>query len=418
MKMKPALRYCSLFIIAMLCTACARHVVVTESQLIQRADSLPKTTPWNLEELSQPPGFAWSEGDTIRTLYYKGEEYKGKATRVFAYYATPGTLSGDLSRDKNLPAIVLVHGGGGTAFSKWAQLWASRGYAAIAMDLGSCGPNRMRLADGGPRQRDREKFGAIDEPVTDQWTYHAVANVIRAHSLIRSFPEVDRDRVALTGISWGGYLTCIVAGIDNRFKIAVPVYGCGFLHDNSVWLKQFAEMSAENRAKWVQLWDPSMYVGSAAMPMLFINGGRDFAYPPDSHAKTYALVQSPKNISFVPDLRHGHIFDRPKALEVFIQHHIEDGIPLPKVSSPHVAGKHVKAKVSTKTKLVEAELHYTLDSLSENHRTRKWITREAAIKGKNIIADLPPENAKVWFLTVKDERNAIVSSKLMFPNKM
>ena len=57
-----------------------------------------------------------------------------------------------------------------------------------------------------------------------------------------------------TGISWGGYLTCIVAGLDNRFKAAVPVYGCGFLHENSAWLNEFEKMSAANKAKWIQLW--------------------------------------------------------------------------------------------------------------------------------------------------------------------
>ena len=91
------------------------------------------------------------------------------------------------------------------------------------------------------------KFGAIDQPVTDQWTYHAVADVILAHSLVLSFPEVDPNRTALTGISWGGYLTCIVAGLDDRFKAAVPVYGCGFLDENSVWLGRFAKMSPANR---------------------------------------------------------------------------------------------------------------------------------------------------------------------------
>ena len=77
------------------------------------------------------------------------------------------------------------------------KLWATRGYAAIAMDLGGCGPNGKRLADGGPDQGDDIKFRAIDQPITDQWTYHAVANVILAHSLIRSFPEVDPERTAL-----------------------------------------------------------------------------------------------------------------------------------------------------------------------------------------------------------------------------
>jgi len=67
----------------------------------------------------------------------------------------------------------------------------------------------------------------------DQWTYHAVADVLLAHSLVRSFPEVDAECTGVTGISWGGYLTCIVAGLDTRFKCAAPLYGCGFLHENS-----------------------------------------------------------------------------------------------------------------------------------------------------------------------------------------
>ena len=46
---------------------------------------------------------------------------------------------------------------------------------------------------------------------------------------------MDRRRIGITGISWGGYLTCIVAGLDDRLKVAVPVYGCGFLGDDSVW---------------------------------------------------------------------------------------------------------------------------------------------------------------------------------------
>ena len=69
--------------------------------------------------------------------------------------------------------------------------------------------------------------------IRNVWSYHAVANVIRAVSLIRSFKAVDPSRVGITGISWGGYLTCIVAGLDERLAVAVPVYGCGFLHENS-----------------------------------------------------------------------------------------------------------------------------------------------------------------------------------------
>jgi len=403
--------------LALICALSAQFVIAAEAQPIRRADSLPKTTPWDLENLSKPPEFKWAEGNQVRSLYYKSEPYKGKTTRVFAYYATPGTLSGDPAKDKDLPAIVLVHGGGGTAFSNWVKLWAKRGYAAIAMDLGGRGPKGVQLPDGGPGQGHDMKFGTIGLPVTEQWTYHAVANVIRAHSLIRSFSEVDPERTALTGISWGGYLTCIVAGLDNRFKAAVPVYGCGFLHENSAWLKDFKAMSAANRAKWVRLWDPSQYVGSAAMPTLFVNGGQDFAYPPDSHAKTYALVRSKKTLRFVPSLRHGHIFDRPKAIEVFIEHHLNRGTPLARITSLDVGKTNVTASVETRTKLVSAQLHYTLSPLPGNSRTRKWVKTTATIKDNRITSTLPPGNTVIWFLTVTDDRNTIVSSALVFPAK-
>jgi len=335
---------------------------------------------------------------------------------VFAYYATPGTLAGDTSKDKNLPAIVLVHGGGGSAFEKWVELWAKRGYAAIAMDLSGNGMGRKRLEDGGPSQGHDNKFGAIALANTDQWSYHAVANVILAHSLIRSFAEVDSQRTAMTGISWGGYLTCIVAGLDNRFKAAVPVYGCGFLHENSAWLNEFKKMSAQDKAKWVRLWDPSMYVGSASMPMLFVNGGKDFAYPPDSWAKTYGLVKSPKSLRFSPELTHGHIFDHPKAIEVFVGQCLKGGVPLPRIASPVVEEKQVVVNVDTQTKLVSAQLYYTLDPLPGDNKTRKWNAQPAVIKQNRIAADRVPEHTTIWFMTVTDERGVTVSTELVFPD--
>src|SRR6185436_20794205 len=125
----------------------------------------------------------------------------------------------------------------------------------------------------------------------EMWTYHAVAAVVRAHSLLRSLPEVDAKRVGITGISWGGYLTCIVAGIDSRFKVAVPVYGCGFLGENSCWKDtSLAAMTPEARELWLRLFDPSHYLANVRYPMLFVNGTTDFAYPLDSYQKSYRLV--------------------------------------------------------------------------------------------------------------------------------
>ncbi len=400
-----------------------------EKHEIVRSDDLPNTTPWDLKALSCSPTFEWAaeqDGKKVRQLYYEGERYKGKPTRVFAYYATPGTLAGDRSKDKGLPGIVLVHGGSGFAFREWAELWASRGYAAIAMDLCGQGPDRKRMTDGGPSGHHDDRFGTIDQPLESQWSYHGVSAVIRAHSLLLSFPEVDADRTAITGISWGGYATCIVAGLDNRFKAAVPVYGCGFLDQNSAWLDDFDKMSAGSRKKWVTLWDPSQYVGSATMPMLFVNGGKDFCYRTDSYSKTYALVQAKgKNIRFSPFLAHGHIFERPPEIEIFVNQHLRSGTPLAKITSIVTGPSSVTATVEAKTKLVFAKLYYTTNSHRGNmsydrskggkewEAKRTWVEQPATVNKNSIKTMRPPSDATAWFLTVTDDRNSMVSSEIV-----
>jgi hypothetical protein len=89
------------------------------------------------------------------------------------------------------------------------------------------------VGDGAGPRRSTENpgpsrvgvFGDFEKPIEQQWYYHAVAQVVLAHSLIRSFPEVNVDKIGITGISWGGTLTSTVMGVDNRFKFVIPVHG-------------------------------------------------------------------------------------------------------------------------------------------------------------------------------------------------
>ncbi len=366
---------------------------------------------WNIGELSRPPVYEWIDRTSpIRSLYYRGARYHDRDTRVFAYYATPGSLAGNPALDRKLPCVVLVHGGGGHAFSEWVELWAKRGYAAIAMDHVGCGPGGVKLHDGGPGQDDDAVFFDIEGPPGDMWTHQAVSAVILAHSLVRTFPEVDPSRTAITGISWGGYLTCIVAGLDHRFKAAAPIYGCGFLADDSAWLGTFAKMSGEQRTAWTRLFDPSRYAGSAAAQMFFVNGTNDFAYPLDSYTRTYDLVGSPKNIRITVNMPHSHTDGwAPSEIGLFIDSHLRGGIPLPKVETPRIENGRITAKIAAKTHITGADYHFTTDTGAVNART--WLTRPAVIQGKAIIADAPSPGTTIWFLTVRDERGAVVSSE-------
>ena len=267
--------------------------------------------------------------------------------------------------------------------------------------------------DGGPPGWGG--FDQIDEPVQDQWTYHAVADVILANSLLRSLPEVDANRIGITGISWGGYLTCIVAGVDSRFKFAAPVYGCGFLGENSVWLGDFQHMGPEKAGKWLGLWDPSVYLPRAKMPMLWVDGTNDFAYPPDSLQKSYRLPKGPRLLCMRVRMPHGHGGPGENPEEI---HALADTLlmkqkqqaPMARITGSGHSGSSAWVTFQNQSPVARAELNYTTDT--GKWQDRKWQTAPAALdlKTGRVSADLPT-GATVWYFNLIDSRDLVVSSE-------
>lgn len=337
----------------------------------------------------------------MQEVYYEGEPFRGKPTRIFAYYARPATGDGPF------PAMLLVHGGGGKAFREWAEHWAQRGYVALAMDLAGHGP-AGRLPDGGPEQDDQNKFRDFTAADASQmWSYHAVAAVLRGHSLLAAQSEVDRHRIGITGISWGGYLTCIVAGIDDRLKVAVPVYGCGFLQDNSIWLARFEKMNEVQRQQWVDYFDPSRYLSGVNCPILFLNGSNDSAYPLDSYQKSYEQVEGPMTLSVRVRLPHGHIWTF-REVDCFVDSVLKDGAPLPALKPLTVTGGIATASFDSKVPVTKAELNYTSDT--GEWQKRLWKSVPADLVNGKITARLPGERPLVCYLSVTDQRDVTVST--------
>lgn len=364
------------------------------------------TGPWDLRALFAAPTAEWgATNGLVQELFYAGEPLNGKPTRVFAYLARPAESSG-----ARHPSMVLVHGGGGKAFKEWAEHWAKRGYVALAMDLSGNGPNG-RLPEGGPDQSDQTKFRNFTEAgARDMWSYHAVAAVIRGHSLLRSLPEVDAERIGLTGISWGGYLTCIVAGLDARFKVAVPVYGCGFLGDNSVWKdKALADLAPAARELWLRLFDPSQYLGAVRRPILFLNGTTDFAYPLDSYQKSYRLVPARwRHLSIVVNLPHGHIWTF-KEVDAFVDSVLRGAPPLPRFGEPVLVGDSLSATFGRGVSAGTAQLCYTTNA--GPWQKRVWATVPARLEGRRVSGQLPVGRPLAAFLAITDERGLRVSSE-------
>jgi len=369
----------------------------------------PTGSMWDLAKLSTPPATRPAEEfkeEGVSAIFYEGLPYRGRPTEVFAYIGVPNVPKGT-----KVPGIVLIHGGGGTAFADWVRLWNSRGYAAISMD--TCGSlpggghgKRPRHAKGGPGGWGG--YNQIDWPRTDQWAYHAIADVILANSLLRSLPEVDENRIGVTGISWGGYLCSMVAGVDNRFRFAAPVYGCGFTTEHA-FAQSVLGLGEERADRWMRWWDPSAYLANAKMPMLWLSGSNDFAYTLNALQKSYRLPQTPRTLCIRLRMPHGQgQGSAPEEIAVFADSILKDAPPLAKITEQIKDGSTVGATFESSVPIVKAELNYTCDT--GRWQDRKWEAVPAAIQGTKVTATLP-ENAKVYYVNLIDERKLVVSTE-------
>ncbi|MCL1920461.1 MAG: acetylxylan esterase [Kiritimatiellaeota bacterium] len=340
----------------------------------------------------------------VKACFYESVPYTGMATRVFAYYGVPEGRGG------KVPAMVLVHGGGGSAFFEWVRLWNGRGYAAIAMDTCGCVSsngyqNHPRHTQGGPPGWGG--WTQTKNAVTDQWPYHAVAAAVKGHSLLRSFAEVDGDRVGVTGISWGGYLTCIVASLDTRFAFAVPVYGCGDFESIPI----FGLSAAEERARWVSLWDPLHYLPSARVPFLWVTGSNDFAFPLNALQKSYRLLNAPSTLCVRVRMPHGHggAGENPAEIFAFAQGIVGKGALLPKVSAPTREGRKAEVRVGQAAAFT-AELNYTRDGGVWKERQWETLPAQADAAAGRASAELP-EGTTAYYFNVLLPGNLVVSSE-------
>jgi cephalosporin-C deacetylase-like acetyl esterase len=368
---------------------------------------------WDMQKLSvAPQTYPASDfhAQGVRALFFQGLPWKGKPTRVFAWYGVPPHKEGE-----KLPAMVLVHGGAGTAFARWVRLWNERGYAAIAIDTCGSLPNRE---DQPATKFQRDDMGGppcygwdqINWPIEDQWQYHAVADVILADSLLRSFPEIDPSRIGLTGISWGGYLTEIIASVDTRFRFGAPVYGCGFLGEDSAWVREFKKMKPEDAQKWLALWDPSVYLGRITMPLLWVDSTNDPVFHLHSLRKSYLLPKGPRTLSMHVRMEHGYVQgEPPEEIHVFANYFLKSGPPLVSVGAVKRRGDKVTVKYKTATPVTRAVLNYTLDP--PQREERQWAQSPAELNAaKHVVKGTLPAGVTAFYIDIIDAHNLIVSS--------
>jgi PhoPQ-activated pathogenicity-related protein len=207
-----------------------------------------------------------------------------------------------------------------------------------------------------------------------------------------------------------------VASLDDRFRAAVPVYGCGYLYEGESVQKPSIDKLGPRREAWIRAYDPSSLLPRCRVPILFVNGTNDIHYPLDSYQRSFDAVPGVKQMRIEVNMRHGHPAGwAPQEIGLFIDSFCRDGQPLPVPGAIRVAGDAVQMEFRSAVPLLGAALHYTADTGLRSQRT--WKSLPGKVSGEIVTCPRPPADANTWFIALTDQRGAMVTSSVQFASQ-
>jgi dienelactone hydrolase len=224
-------------------------------------------------------------------------EHAGVVIERLHYQSKPGLyVTANLYRPKEptgrLPAILYVcgHSGRGrdgnkTAFQDHGLGFARNGYVCLIVDT-------LQLGEVPGTHHGTYREG--------RWWWQALGytpagvecwNGIRGIDYLVSRPDVDPERLGVTGISGGGAATIWIAAADERVKVAVPVSGMSDLESyvkNKVINGHCDCMFLVNTYQWEWTTIAALI---APRPMLFANSDNDPIFPMDGNRRIIARLR-------------------------------------------------------------------------------------------------------------------------------
>jgi dipeptidyl aminopeptidase/acylaminoacyl peptidase len=177
----------------------------------------------------------------------------------------------DREEGRKYPAILDIHGGPrtayGTVFFHEMQYWANRGYAVIFTNPTGSSGRGQAFADL------RGKFGTAD--------YNDLMRFVDA--ALEQTDFIDKDRLGVTGGSYGGLMTNWIIGHTDRFKAAVSQRGISswLTFSNTSDIGHSFTRSYTGTDAWTDsalLWEqsPLKYADKVVTPTLFIHSEQDY----------------------------------------------------------------------------------------------------------------------------------------------
>ena len=178
----------------------------------------------------------------------------------------------DFDKEKKYPAVFDVHGGPqaayGEGFFHEMQYWAAQGYIVFF-----CNPRGSSGKGGAFADIYGDNYGVRDYNDLMEFTDQVLARV----------PQIDQDRVAMTGGSYGGFMANWIVGHTDRFAAiasqrSISNYLSKCLTTDIGYYHNLSAIQADPWTSFEKMWahSPLAYADKAKTPTLFIQSDEDY----------------------------------------------------------------------------------------------------------------------------------------------
>jgi dienelactone hydrolase len=361
------------------------------------------------------------QGVTIQMISYAVGIFKGKEVRMGGYLAYPSDM------DEKLPGIVQIHGGGQRATHQYSSAIAQNGYVVLATNWGGRlmhhqepdQPAEGTIAtDWSPLDATQQHNGwfantapdeltydDFDSPRNNNWFLINLANK-RAITALQQLDFVDAEKIGVHGHSMGGKLSVMLAGTDNRVKVAVP--SCGGTGNAPAELKARPGNCAHPQqikplyAKYI---DDAKMLPYITCPILYKGPQNDFNGMLSQLAFNWAAIPAETSVrySITPHMNHRHSLESEFVDLLMFEEYLKGTYKLPETPQIHVdlkgnaIGPVITVKPDPSQEIERVEIFYSQDP---NGQFRFNRSVEVTQHGDLYIASAPITSTDLGFFAM------------------
>ncbi|EIW65930.1 hypothetical protein TREMEDRAFT_70362 [Tremella mesenterica DSM 1558] len=240
-------------------------------------------------------------GVEVEELWTKGTDHYS----IMSWILKPPGWQDQKQQTYRWPMVFWVHGGPESAWedewsTRWnAALFAKKGYWVVAVNpTGSTGYGQE-----------------FTERIKGEWGGKPYKDLLAVYqNVLETYPEIDPQRTAMLGASYGGYMANWING-HNVFGFKAIVCHDGIFDTLStyytteeLWFptEDFMGTPLSSRSNY-EKWNPMNHVSEWNTPELVIHSGRDYRLVDGQGFATFTALQTqgvPSRLLYFPDENH------------------------------------------------------------------------------------------------------------------